>query len=524
MDEQCLAHEIPGAVEAWKSNDVTVRLYWKHQSAYIGPPLAEFLRMRRVALLGLVGLGMVVGCAGAEEDDVGQGEDMLVSSSPRPFDVTAMAPRAKGTFVAPSGARELCIIAGRVSDDGYTVKDAKKEAKLCRVDFNADPATADVIAAGLAPKANSTNPATDVHEVTAEIPRDVVESFEQANARDRKADKIGRLKSSLNAGQYERTSSYSPSIVGYYGTSRMLGNIGEVTPAVWRTLDIKRHAKVADNGKRLTVAGSQIVKTLWATFLSVDNSNGAKEALTYTSDGGQVYGAFIPSVSGDEKDKDIDTLDKLKSSPRFKRLIDGRPIASTVATDLKTAVESIVPMQGVVEMLVLDAFMLQGDRLSGDNVSYVPFVYFQKPDGSVDKMSKKDFDELREENPTAAPAGAVPVRKLYLNDVDAGLVARNADSFQNGSEYALLKQVSHVSADLYARVRQLGARTTDPAFETFAKTEWRYTDRDWARYQAMAQAVSTLFHDRCAAGSLVLDLDVAKHVSRTNLAARQGCD
>src|SRR5262249_49701660 len=143
---------------------------------------------------------------------------------------------------------------------------------------------------------NSTNPATDIMEVTADVPRDVVESFAEANAKDRKADKLGRLKSSLDAVRFDRTSTYAPSIIGYYGTSRMLGNIAEVTQGVWRTLEVGRHAKVAANGTKLTIPGSQIVKTLWASFAQLDAQQGAKGNLTYTSDGAQLYGVFIPSV------------------------------------------------------------------------------------------------------------------------------------------------------------------------------------------------------------------------------------
>jgi hypothetical protein len=478
--------------------------------------------MRLITLaLGLAACGLV-GCADrSDEDDLASSEGML-GSDPRPFDAAAMAAQARRTFATPSGVTEVCVIAKHFSEDGFQEKDRKKEEKLCRFDWNAAPG-GETIAAGLVPKANSTNPATDVHEVSDALGRDVVESFAEANKRQRRAKKLGRLKSSLDS-RFSATASYAPSIVGYYATSRMLGNIAEVTPAVWRTLDVKRHAKVAEQGQGLTVIGSQNVRKLWKTFVAADNASGRKTALTYTSDGAQVYGALIPSVSGDAKDKEIDTLPALTGAVRFRRLTDARPIASTLPRDFKGAVEAIIPMQGVVEMLVLDALMLQGDRLSGDNVSFVPFMYFQKPDGSIDRMSKDDFDDLAKSDPGAVPAGAVAVRKLYLNDVDAGLIVKNADQMQAGVEFSQLKKISHVSPDLYVRVQKLGKMVDEGALETFAKTEWRFTDRDWTRYQTMAKAVARLLHDRCTAGTLTLDLDIAKHVAGTNLGPREGCD
>jgi hypothetical protein len=95
---------------------------------------------------------------------------------------------------------------------------------------------------------------------------------------------------------------------------------------------------------------------------------------------------------------------------------------------------------------------------------------------------------------------------------------------QAGQEYALLKSVKHVNPDLYARIQKLSRNSKDPAFTSWLVSELRFTDRDVLRYTTMAQAVATLFHDRCEAGSLVLDLDVQKHVAHTNLAPKQGCE
>ena len=481
--------------------------------------------------LGILALGALLslslsGCAAdANDEATATGDEALTSSAPRPFDLREMTAKAARTFATPTGKTEICVITKPFTADGeatgYTEKDAKREAKLCKVDLNAAPGTDGVIAAGLAPKANSTNPATDVHEVTAEIPRSVVESTAEANSRDRKAKKLGRIKSSLDD-RFDRTSTYAPSIMGYYATSRMLGNIGEVTPAVWRTLDVQRHVKVAQVGSGLTVPGSQIVKKLWATFVATDNAS-QKTQLFYTTDGSQLYGAFIPNVSGDEKDKTIDTLGGIQSSAQYKRLTNGAPIAQFVPSDFKSSVEQIVPMQGLTEMLVLDAIMLQGDRLSGDNVSYVPYVFWPQGDGTLGSMSKDDFDDLPKEG-KAQPANAVTVRKLYLNDVDAGLIVKSTENMQAGQEYALLKSLRHVSPDLYACLQKLAQNTKNPAFTSWLVSELRFTDRDVLRYTTMAQSVASLFKDRCEAGSLVLDLDVPKHVAHANLAPKQGCE
>ena len=471
-----------------------------------------------LAALGALGL-FAAGCSGSTSapDDAESGEDALVSSAPRPFDVVRERASATKTFTTPAGTVEVCIVPKHFQEEGFSKGDTKKEAKLCSVDFDAAAAADGVLPGALMPKNNSTNPATNVMLVDGEHTRAVIESAAEANKSDSSADKLGRLKSSLDEGRFGRTASYAPSIVGYYATSRLLGNIAEVTPAVWRTLDVKRHARVADVGAQLPLPVSRIVKTLWASFVVTDRAD-QKSLLTYTTDGAQLYTAFIPSVSGDAKDKTIDTADVLRASPQWKHLVDGRSLAPSAS--LKDAVQTIIPMQGLGEMLVLDAIMLQADRLSGDNVSSVAMMYFKTADGTVDHAKKNDW---KPEDAAAHP-DAVEVKKLYLNDVDAGLAFNNAPGFQGGREYALLGQLTHLSPKLYSRILALRAAAAAGPLEAFAKSEWRYTDRDWFRYKAMIEAVATLLHDRCNAKSLILDLDVDKHLAGASLAPGQGCD
>ncbi len=165
--------------------------------------------MRTLGILGLGALLAITGCAPDSVDDGDSASEDLVSSAPHAFSISEMTPKAAKTFATPTGKTEICVIPKHFSDDGYAKKDAKKEAKFCNADFNAAPADG-ISAAGLAPKANSTNPATDVHEVTAAISRDVVESFAEANAHDRKAKKLGRIKSSLDD-RFDKTSTYATS-------------------------------------------------------------------------------------------------------------------------------------------------------------------------------------------------------------------------------------------------------------------------------------------------------------------------
>lgn len=457
---------------------------------------------------------VLLACGGTDETS----EDNLVSSAPRPFNVEDARGSATTRFATPTGTTEVCVIPKHFTEDGFTDSDRKKEKKLCTVDFNAAAGTPNVLPAGLAPKNNSTNPAVDIYLVDATHSRESIESTAQVNAAERSADKYGRFKQSLGP-KFERTGTYAPSMIGYYHTSRLLGKIAEVGPNVLRTMDVKRHLKVAQQGAALPLSQSRIVKTMWSLFVTADQA-ATKDPLTFTTDGKQLYGAYLAKVSGDVKAYDIDTTATLTASKQFKNLTNASGISAFTGPSFKEAVQTIVPMQGIAEMLVLDSIMLQADRLSGSNVSYIPYVYFKNADGTVGKDQKDDLTA----DALAALTEPTEVKKIYLNDVDAGLNFNNAEGFQKGTEYGLLKRIAHISPDLYVRVLKLRDLVNTPAFEAFVKSEWLYTDRDFYRYKAQSIAVATLLHDRCAAKQLVLDLDIGKHIAGTNKKAGEGCE
>src|SRR4051794_23644374 len=95
--------------------------------------------MRNLGIFGLFSVLAMTGCAAnsADGSDPGTSEDMLVSSSPRTFDLAAVMPTAKKTFATPTGKTEVCVIAKHFTEDGYGPKDKKKEEKLCKVDWYA---------------------------------------------------------------------------------------------------------------------------------------------------------------------------------------------------------------------------------------------------------------------------------------------------------------------------------------------------------------------------------------------------
>ena len=429
-------------------------------------------RRRPLAILAIV----AAGCT-ASSERVLSSEDALVSSSPQPFDVAVLTPRAKASFQAASGVTELCIVPGRFVGEGYTDADGKDEEALCRIDWNAAPEQGGVVAAGLAPAVTETAPVTDIQRVTSAAVRDAVESLDQANALPRPTATLARLRTSLDAARFG-AAVYAPSILGYYGTSRMLGHIAEVAPAVWRTLDVTRHQRVADNGARLTLEAAQPLRALWETFAATDGQPASRDRVTYTTDRAQLYGAFSPVRPGVVVDRDVDTAVALARSERVRNLVDPRPVSDLVGRG-QAAVAPVVSMQGIVEMLVLDAILLDGDRFRGNRVHGVP-----------------------------ATVDGVPVSRLVLTDTGGGLLQASPAAIRGGAGFDLLGRVAHIAPDLYTHVQRLRRMVDNPELGTFVQSEWRFTERDWLRYREMAIAVATLIHDRCAAGALRLDLDV----------------
>src|SRR5262249_41477332 len=141
---------------------------------------------------------------------------------------------------------EVCIIPRTVPALGSGTADPT-QSSLCAIDFYDD-------SIGICAKANSTNPGVDVYKLNG---NPVKATFESTGCKQpekkRPAKKIAKFKQSI-------TCSDSASILAYYELSQALGGIGDVPPAVIRTMSDDVHKKITQAGLGTAIHGS------WAMY------------------------------------------------------------------------------------------------------------------------------------------------------------------------------------------------------------------------------------------------------------------
>ena len=152
-------------------------------------------------------------------------------------------------FPVSGRAAEICIGPKHLSDANFSDKDLKAERELCDIDEHSN--------AAVCPKINSTNPGLDFFSVSQGSSPIQVSA---AHCKAASSKKIAKYKLSTSC-------SYTPSILGYYHVSRMLGGIADVPPAVLRTFD--RQDQIALGRIALSeTSPSSLIHQTWAGLMA----------------------------------------------------------------------------------------------------------------------------------------------------------------------------------------------------------------------------------------------------------------
>ncbi len=451
----------------------------------------------------LVALGvssLSVACSGGSSDDeVGSDEGQLVDPA---------APRGKTSVSFPVKAgrpNELCVVPNHLAGGDYDDGDADDEKELCSYNFHGtEPGTS----VATCPKLVSTNPGVDVQEL---LPGKTKQETEAAtcNKDEGRTKLLAKYKQSI-------TCSYTPSILGYYHLSRVLGGAGNVKAAVVRTMDLEEHKKITAVGVAHT---TDLLKTLWKQWDSWEsnpNNPKYKDAL-FTVDQQQIYGAMQVNPRGEAKYVDpisgrslnvrgaTDFSSSFRATAAWQTMLDGRGVGEWVPRTLAGGGQRIVQMKDIADMVLMDTLMAQQDRFG--NMHSLDYYYYA--DGAdVKKVKKSKVDDG--EKPM--PANAVLVRELLLKDNDCGVVKTNVEK-----QAGMLGALRHMSAKTYANLRwfhsQFGVGAPAPKFFV---NEVLMTQKDIDMLRTnLADADATLTAN-CKAGKLKLDLDLEDHLQSKN--------
>ena len=397
-------------------------------------------------------------------------------------------PRGQETIkhIAPNGTVELAIRSAAFPGHAeiYSQKDIDKEKELAEIDFY-NGKTKEGLDVVLIPKTYSTSPGLNIHAVT--LPSGT-SHLSYAGAHTGKGHSAG----DKVIAKYKQTIpthfTYSPSILGYYHLSRFLGT-GHVEPAIVRTMDVAAHKPLADLGKAKAIGSNN--RNQWTQLRALDDAH--SKSTLYTSDGKQLYGALQANPTGEESYPHLSDLGgaaAFAASSEFGKVTNSHPLT----LDCKDAsgklnqgaVQQMVKIKDLSDMILMDFIMNQADRFSGNMHSQKIYVWIEN--GVLKTKTKKNDPAQAAEQLKEIPSDAVLVNRMIMKDNDAGLVSGNS-----AKSYHLLEKVSHMDPKTYNRLLDLQKELQKPEVAQWYQTELLFTSADFNTVKNnVDQAVSIL--------------------------------
>jgi peptidoglycan hydrolase-like protein with peptidoglycan-binding domain len=426
-----------------------------------------------------------------------------VTPTPTPPQPDLNTPREREItrHVAPNGTVELATRPATFPGHAeiYSKKDIEKEKELADIDFY-NGKTKDGLDIVLIPKTYSTSPGLNVHAV--KLPPGVSRlSYAEAHATKSQPsgdEVIAKYKQSI-----PNHFTYSPSILGYYHLSRFL-DAGHVEPAIVRTMDLDAHKPLADLGKAKAVGSNN--RNQWTELRALDDAH--SNPRVYTQDGKQLYGALQVNPSGEQSYPHLSDLagaGAFAASSEFAKLTDTNPLKLNYKDASgklnQAAVQQLVQVRDLSDMLLMDFIMSQADRFSGNMHSEK--VYLWVENGILKTETKKSDPAKVAEQLKQIPSGAVVVDRMIMKDNDAGLISGNSVK-----SYHLLEKLSHLDSKTYDRLLDLQKELQKPEVAQWYQTEILFTPADFKTMKDnvdQAVAILTAREDK----GLFLDANVA---------------
>ncbi|KRQ07373.1 hypothetical protein [Bradyrhizobium manausense] len=416
--------------------------------------------------------------------------------------------RGEQTMQIPVPGRnaEICVVPKHLAAGKYFDKDSEIEIRLCNIDEHKNSA--------VCPKLNSTNPGLDLYS----LPQGgTPEQVEAARCNTAGAHKIAKYKLSSSC-------SYTPSILGYYHLSRMLGGIADVPPAVLRTFDLQNHIALGRAALAETASNSLIHQT-WASLMAqlTAGANGKRRDFLLTDDFTQSYGALSENPKHESFYKEFFNggANNVARAVNFR---DRNPVVQMLArnVDISTLVgrsfttenvQEMVQLKDAADLIVLDTLMNQQDRFG--NIHYLTTYYYldaADPEGDGSPKLKSSKDLTPEE---AARLGAVQLKKMLLKDNDCGVAKENI-----ANRVGLADRIAHIDPKTYLLLQQFDAVADSTETKDFFVRELVFTADDYANVRRNLKDLAAKLHQACLKGVLKLDLDLQAHFSTQTVKVR----
>lgn len=418
---------------------------------------------------------------------------------------------------------EECVLPKHFPGASYREKDFEKESELCTFDFYIKTSTETRKSVALCPKVESTNPAVELFLFAPDQSKDAFEQIEcPKRDNDRGGKKLAKYKQSL-------TCSYTPSILGYYHLSRILGDVGDVPISVVRTMDKERHrefvTKAGEIVAKIYPNKDPIIESSWRmTWPALHgNPGGEKGQRVFSQDHRYVFGALSQNVKKEIKYRELfpktyeTRYADFKAKPAYKNLLNPKPVTQWFsATDVNArfmqAAQTVVQMRDIVDATVMDHILAQADRIGNMHFTY---QYLTLENGKITSQLAKLIDDPNGGDDLPDPAqvkamgakGSPLVKVMMIRDNDCGVIKSN-----EARRHELLKGIRHISPSTYQRVQWLNgmirSKQGEADLRTFFQDEALFTDKDWLATKGFINEVATSLKTACKAGELHLDLDL----------------
>jgi hypothetical protein len=384
------------------------------------------------------------------------------------FDVNTSRGQETINHVSPNGTAELAIRSTPFPGhpEIYSEKDVAKEKELAAIDFY-DGKTQDGLDIVLIPKTYSTSPGINIHAVKLPAGTSHLDYARTHTGKSHSSgdEIIAKYKQSIPT-----HFTYSPAILGYYHLSRFLGT-GHVEPAIVRTMDVAAHKPLADLGKAKAIGSNN--RKQWTELRALDDAHNNPNL--YTEDGKQLYGALQANPTGEESYphlSDLGGAGAFAASSEFGKVTNSSPLNLGCKDDSgklnQLAVQLIVQIKDLSDMVLMDFIMSQADRFSGNMHSQKICVWIEN--GVLKhKIKKSDPSKMKE-----MPVDAVVINRMIMKDNDAGLISGNS-----AKGYHLLEKISHMDPKTYDRLLGLQAELQKPEVSQWYQTELLFTQADF---------------------------------------------
>jgi hypothetical protein len=394
--------------------------------------------------------------------------------APTPQESDLTTPRAQEIteHTAPNGTVELATRPATFPGhpEIYSKKDVEKEKELAGIDFY-NGKTKEGLDIVLIPKTYSTSPGLNIHAIKlpAGVSRLSYAETHTGKAHSSGDGVIAKYKQSIPT-----HFTYSPSILGYYHLSRFL-DAGHVEPAIVRTMDVAAHKALADLGKAKAVGSNN--RQQWTELRALDDAH--SNPTLYTKDGKQLYGSLQANPTGEESYPHLSDLGgaaAFAASSEFAKVTNSNPLKLTCKDANgklnQAAIQQIVQIRDLSDMVLLDFIMSQADRFSGNMHSEK--IYLWVENGVLKNTTRKTDPAKAAEQLKQIPPEAVLVDRMIMKDNDAGLVSGNS-----AKTYHLLEKISHMDPTTYNRLLNIQKELLKPEVAQWFQTELLFTPADF---------------------------------------------